>query len=93
MVIQQRDRPVPDIDVLDHQLSAGGTLEEFLERKLRLHPLSALKTARQIRTGLGAAHPAMPSIMHRDVKPRNILVWAVSPHGTPQVKIGEFSRG
>ena len=80
----------PEQPYLTMEFVAGGTLEAFLDRTLRLHPLSALKTARQICTGLGAAHRTTPSIVHRDVKPQNILVWAVSPHGTPQVKVGDF---
>lgn len=68
----------------------GGTLDAFLERKVRLSPLSALKTAEQICAGLAAAHSSSPPIVHRDVKPSNVLVSSVSLNGTPQIKIADF---
>ena len=72
------------------ELVVGGSLEEVLERKIRLNPLSALKTAHQICAGLAVAHGRHPAVVHRDVKPQNVLVHAVSVHGTPQVKLGDF---
>jgi serine/threonine protein kinase len=68
----------------------GGTLESFLDAWVRLHPLSALKVARQICTGLGIAHRHDPPIVHRDITGCNVLVSSVSPHGTPQIKVGDF---
>ncbi len=75
---------------LTMELVVGGNLEEVLARKVRLNPLSALKTARQICAGLGVAHSRQPPVVHRDVKPQNVLVHSVSVHGTPQVKVGDF---
>lgn len=68
----------------------GGTLSSFLDRKVRLDPLSAVKTAWQICSGVGAAHRCSPPIVHRDVKPQNVLIQSVSVDGTPRVKVGDF---
>ena len=50
----------------------GETLGSLLEREGRLNPRRALSIARQIAAGLGHAHEM--GIVHRDVKPANVLV-------------------
>jgi serine/threonine-protein kinase len=50
----------------------GETLGSLLEREGRLNPRRALSLARQIAAGLGHAHEM--GIVHRDVKPANVLV-------------------
>ncbi|MCA8920498.1 MAG: protein kinase [Planctomycetes bacterium] len=54
------------------QLVAAGSLRDLLERDGRLSTERAFKAARELCLGLGAAHKA--GIVHRDVKPDNILV-------------------
>ena len=54
---------------------AGGTLDTFL--RSQTEPLSievAVDLARQICRGLAVAHVEVPPIIHRDIKPQNILV-------------------
>jgi len=55
---------------------AGGTLEQFWRSHgNKLMPLdTAVEIARQVCRGLGVAHDENPPIIHRDIKPQNILV-------------------
>jgi serine/threonine protein kinase len=80
----------PERPYMTMEFISGGTLESFIQRSIRLQPLSALKTARQIAGGLASAHKQSPPIVHRDLKPQNVLIDSVSPHGTPQVKVADF---
>jgi eukaryotic-like serine/threonine-protein kinase len=55
------------------ELVAGGTLADRLERRRRALPLSeALPLLRQMGDGLGHAHAKR--LVHRDVKPQNLLL-------------------
>lgn len=49
----------------------GGTLEKILERRECLSPARCLRIAKQIAEALAAAHRV--GVMHRDVKPANVL--------------------
>lgn len=70
---------------------AGGTLADLIERHVRLDPALALEIARQVCDGLALAHSADPPIVHRDVKPQNILLVNRAPvAGAVHVKIGDF---
>jgi serine/threonine protein kinase len=65
------------------ELVEGTTLEHELERTGRLEPARAVAIAKDIASGLGAAHER--GIVHRDVKPSNVFL-------TPSdvAKIGDF---
>jgi eukaryotic-like serine/threonine-protein kinase len=80
----------PERPYMTMEFFSGGTLESFLQRRVRLQPISALKTASQISGGLAAAHTQSPPIVHRDLKPQNVLIESISPNGTPQVKVADF---
>ncbi len=54
---------------------AGGTLDSFLHSQgSRLPVETAVDLARQVCRGLAVAHSESPPIIHRDIKPQNILV-------------------
>lgn len=50
----------------------GRTLRELLDKEAPLRPSRALRLARQIALGLGAAHAR--GVVHRDLKPLNVMV-------------------
>jgi len=54
--------------------AAGGTLHSFLSSQPRLRPDISVRFQKQICAGLSAAHSQKPAIIHRDVKPQNILL-------------------
>jgi len=58
----------------------GEDVSRKLEREGRLAPDEALRIARDVALGLGAAHAV--GIIHRDVKPSNIMV---GPNGTAKL--------
>ncbi len=54
---------------------AGGTLDSFLRSQgNQLSIETVVDLSRQICRGLSVAHSASPPIIHRDIKPQNILV-------------------
>jgi eukaryotic-like serine/threonine-protein kinase len=65
----------------------GCTLREIIQQEGRLAPRRAIDIVRQILAGLAHAHGH--GIVHRDMKPENILVTAVEGHGE-QVRIVDF---
>jgi formylglycine-generating enzyme required for sulfatase activity/tRNA A-37 threonylcarbamoyl transferase component Bud32 len=52
----------------------GTTLQHELQRRGRLAPLEAVRIAAQIARALAAAHDHVPSVVHRDLKPGNVLL-------------------
>jgi formylglycine-generating enzyme required for sulfatase activity/tetratricopeptide (TPR) repeat protein len=65
---------------------AGGSLESFVERQGVISANDMIAIAIQIADGLHAAHHQ--DILHRDIKPDNILVW--KDNSTWKVKIIDF---
>jgi len=57
------------------ELLEGTTLAEALARGVPFSPMRAVRIARQMLDGLGAAHAA--NIVHRDVKPSNVFLTEV----------------
>jgi serine/threonine protein kinase len=68
--------------------AAGGTLHSFLSSRSRLAPAIAMRIQKQICAGLSAAHSQKPPIIHRDVKPQNILLTDTESGFT--VKVADF---
>ncbi|MGH7746055.1 MAG: serine/threonine-protein kinase [Candidatus Dormibacteria bacterium] len=68
--------------------AAGGTLHSFLLSRPQLSAQAALRIQRQICAGLAAAHSQKPPIIHRDVKPQNILLTEMESEVT--VKVADF---
>jgi eukaryotic-like serine/threonine-protein kinase len=62
----------------------GGTLWQTLEVRVRLSVAEAVSIARQVCAGLAVAHASSPPIVHRDVKPQNILM------ARDRAKLGDF---
>ena len=52
----------------------GGTLSKYIEQKVRLPIVLALKIQEDICRGLALAHRMNPPIVHRDVKPQNVML-------------------
>ena len=68
--------------------AAGGTLHSFISSHSRLSPELVVRIQRQICAGLSAAHSQKPAIIHRDVKPQNILLTSAS--SDLSVKVADF---
>lgn len=67
----------------------GGTLQALLVNRAQLPIEKAFEVQKQICAGLSTAHEQVPPIVHRDIKPQNILV--VGECSTrPQIKIADF---
>ena len=58
----------------------GRTLRDILAERRRLNPVEALAILEQMLAAIAAAHRA--GLVHRDVKPENVLV-AEAPSGGP----------
>ena len=69
------------------ELVEGQSLESLLESLGHLPPLRALELARQVAVGLAEAH--REGVVHRDIKPDNIIVQQLSG-GDDFVKIIDF---
>jgi len=69
---------------------AGGNLESFWKsHKANFIPLNdSIEIIKQICRGLAVAHSETPAVIHRDIKPQNILV-GYDTEGI-RVKIGDF---
>ncbi|MEZ4448765.1 MAG: serine/threonine-protein kinase [Nannocystaceae bacterium] len=62
----------------------GGSLEELLRRRARLDPAAAVALGRQLCGALAALHAR--GVIHRDVKPGNVLLEDAGPGG-PRIKL------
>ena len=65
----------------------GSSLRDVLEAEVRMRPARAVAVVRQVLAGLTHAHGQ--GIVHRDVKPENIVISPVEGHGE-QVRILDF---
>ena len=73
------------------ELVHGADLRSRLDREGPLAPQAAVSIAADVAEGLAAAHAA--GIVHRDVKPENILLDQASspgPGGAPRAKLSDF---
>jgi len=68
--------------------AAGGTLHSFLSSRPKLVSEMSVRIQKQICAGLSAAHSQKPAIIHRDVKPQNILLTDNESDFT--VKVADF---
>jgi eukaryotic-like serine/threonine-protein kinase len=66
----------------------GETLASRLTREVRLSPAALVPIARQLLSGLGAAHQA--GVVHRDLKPENIFILRQKAGLADFVKIIDF---
>jgi eukaryotic-like serine/threonine-protein kinase len=66
----------------------GETLADRVTREQRLTPAAVLPLARQLLSGLGAAHDA--GVVHRDLKPENIFILRQKAGLADFVKIIDF---
>jgi len=66
----------------------GGTLHLFLSKCRQLPIETGIAIQKQICAGLSTAHAQTPPIVHRDIKPQNILV--VEGGHELQIKIADF---
>jgi tRNA A-37 threonylcarbamoyl transferase component Bud32 len=66
----------------------GESLERRLAREQALPPELALRIARAIALGLGAAHDG--GVIHNDLKPSNVFVLRDSVDGDPRLKLIDF---
>lgn len=53
---------------------SGETLQQLIQRRIKLNFKEALKINKDILFGLKEAHQNKPAIIHRDIKPANILL-------------------
>ena len=81
-----QDTPAGRVVFLVMELVAGSTLREVLQRRGRLRPDEAVSVLEPVLAALAAAHRA--GLVHRDVKPENVLIAAESSGGT--VKVADF---
>jgi len=67
---------------------SGETLFQLMKRKIRIPLPLALSIQRDLCAGLAIAHRQKPSIIHRDIKPQNVLLSYEFP--TPTGKVSDF---
>jgi eukaryotic-like serine/threonine-protein kinase len=79
----------PPLCYMTMEYIEGGTLEDQLQSRVRLDVEDALDIACQVSMALGAGHSLKPALVHRDVKPQNILV-VNDEAGAWNVKLGDF---
>jgi eukaryotic-like serine/threonine-protein kinase len=70
------------------EYASGGTLYSYLRANAPLNSEAALEFGRQICCGLAAAHSQKPSIIHRDIKPQNIVVTTIDSETV--LKLADF---
>jgi eukaryotic-like serine/threonine-protein kinase len=69
------------------ELVDGGTLRDLINERGALEPALALSIMAPVLNALAAAHRA--GLVHRDVKPENVLIGHGGEHGTV-IKVGDF---
>lgn len=67
---------------------SGETLFQLIKRKIRISLPLALSIQREVCAGLSVAHKQQPAIIHRDVKPQNILL--SYDNNIAQAKVSDF---
>ena len=93
-VVAAYDRGTHDgLPYLVMEFVRGHTLREILSSRHRLTPVEALAITEQMLSAIAAAHRA--GLVHRDVKPENVLVAAAPSGGTTNlvdsvVKVTDF---
>ncbi|GAA1202848.1 Stk1 family PASTA domain-containing Ser/Thr kinase [Prauserella alba] len=70
------------------ELVDGGTLRDLLDERGALTLPQVLTVAEDVLSALGAAHTA--GLVHRDVKPENVLIGRGGQAGSGVVKVGDF---
>lgn len=70
------------------ELVVGETLESYIKRIGALAPVYALKIAHQIALALGAAWKE--NVLHRDLKPGNVMLTSYDDRGEPHAKVIDF---
>ena len=70
------------------ELVDGGTLRDLLDEQGPLDVALALSVAEPVLSALAAAHRA--GLVHRDVKPENVLIGRSGPHTGGVVKVADF---
>ena len=70
-VFQQRDCTYGYFTM---QYMAGGTLADYLSSKKNISVTEAVDLCKQVCRGLDVAHEYKPPIVHRDIKPQNLLI-------------------
>ncbi|MCP2252237.1 serine/threonine protein kinase [Prauserella aidingensis] len=70
------------------ELVDGGTLRDLLDERGALTLPQVLTIAEDVLSALGAAHAA--GLVHRDVKPENVLIGRGGQAGSGVVKVGDF---
>ncbi len=68
----------------------GGTLDDYLRKKNRLAPALALRIQTMICRGLAQAHQLSVPVIHRDVKPQNIMLDMAGENIV--VKVSDFGQ-
>lgn len=69
---------------------SGGTLDAYLRKHGRLNLSLAIQIQMMICRGLAQAHHHDPSVIHRDVKPQNVMVDTSGKHFV--VKVSDFGQ-
>nr|WP_246382282.1 Stk1 family PASTA domain-containing Ser/Thr kinase [Prauserella isguenensis] len=70
------------------ELVDGGTLRDLLDERGALTLPQVLTISEDVLSALGAAHAA--GLVHRDVKPENVLIGRGGQAGSGVVKVGDF---